>query len=181
MALPETYIAVLLKMANVFSKYEAAVGYPPVLVGGAAVAVQTQGAFMSGDFDLFAPNDEVLHQCLIEAGFVADERVGRLIGGYYLPGFEEFGVEAISGQLFEGRSERDRLIRFSIGQGSSIVIPSFEDMIADRLGQHAVAGKSDNSRLEQARAIFKLAEMLDLDYLKRRVADEGGDFHLLEG
>lgn len=181
MTLPETYIAVLEKMADVFSAYEDAVGYPPVLVGGAAVAVQTFGAFMSGDFDLYAPNDEVLHQCLLEAGFVPDERIGRLLGGYYLPGHEEFGVEAISGQLFEGRADQDRLIRISITAGSSIVIPSFEDMIADRLGQHAVTTKSDPSRLEQARAIFKLAENLDMNYLKRRIAEEGGDFHLLEG
>lgn len=181
MSLPDAYIAVLQKMADAFSKYEAAVGYPPVLVGGAAVTVQTQGAFMSGDFDLYAPHDEVLHECLIQTGFVVDERIGRLAGGYYLPGFDEFGVEAISGQFFEGRADRDRLIRLSISPSSSIVIPSFEDMIADRLGQHEVAAKSDTSRLDQARAIFKLAENLDMNYLKRRIAEEGGDFHLLEG
>ena len=32
-------------------------------------AIQTQGAFMSGDFDLFAPNEEVLDRCLREAGW----------------------------------------------------------------------------------------------------------------
>lgn len=61
-----------------------------------------------------------------------------------------------------------------------IVIPSFEDMIADRLGQHAVAAKSDQSRLKQAQRLFKLTNGLDFVYLERCVREEGGDIHLLD-
>lgn len=48
-------------------------------------------------------------------------------------------------------------------------------MIADRLGQYAVASKTDKSRLERARMLFKLAETLDIDYLQRGIVEEGGD------
>jgi hypothetical protein len=60
--------------------------------------------------------------------------VGRLKGGYHHSKFPEYGIEAISGQLFDGRSDRERLIRLTLTGDHSIVIPSVEDMIADRLG-----------------------------------------------
>lgn len=37
---------------------------------------------MSDDFDLFAPNDKILDKCLRDAGFVAEERAGWLLGSY---------------------------------------------------------------------------------------------------
>lgn len=180
MALPEPYLQILEMLAAACTAYEKATGLSPVLVGGGAVAIQTQGAFMSGDFDLFAPNDEVLDCCLRAVGFVAEERLGRLRGGYYHPEFPAYGIEAISGQLFDGRADRERLIRLTFTGDCGIVVPSFEDMIADRLGQHAVAAQSDQSRLRQAQTLFKLASGLDLEYLERRVREEGGDIRLLE-
>lgn len=179
MALPVPYLQLLEMLAVACDAYEKATGHSPVLVGGGAIAIQTQGVFMSGDFDFFAPNDEVLHRCLLEVGFVVEERVGRLKGGYHHPKFPEYGIEAISGQLFDGRSDRERLIRLTLTGDHSIVIPSVEDMIADRLGQHAIAAKTDTSRLEQALVLFKLARNLDLAYLKRRIKEEGGDVDLL--
>ena len=181
MTLPEPYLQILEMLAGACDMYEKSTGHCPVLVGGGAVAIQTQGAFMSGDFDLFAPNDEVLHRCLLDVGFVPEERIGRLKGGYHHPRFPEYGVEAISGQLFDGRADTERLIRLTFTGDHAIVIPSFEDMIADRLGQHSIAAKADTSRLEQARILFKLARSLDLSYLRHRVDEEGGDFHLLDG
>ena len=58
-------------------------------------------------------------------------------------------------------------------------MPSFEDMIADRLGQHAVDRSPDSPLLQQARLLFRLAVALDLEYLERRVAEEGGSFEML--
>jgi hypothetical protein len=180
MALPAPYLQILDMLAVACTAYEKVTGFAPVLVGGGAVAIQTQGAFMSGDFDLFAPNDKALDRGLRDAGFVAEERLGRLKGGYYHPQFPGYGIEAISGQLFDGRADRERLIRLTFTGDHAIVIPSFEDMIADRLGQHAAAAKSDRSRLEQAQTLFRLARDLDLDYLRLRVHEEGGDFRLLD-
>jgi len=54
-------------------------------------------------------------------------------------------------------------------------------MIADRLGQYAASSQRDHSRLAQAQWLFRLAEDLDLSYLSVRIADEGGNFDLLEG
>lgn len=53
MAIPASFLAVLWAL----TAYEAATGYCAVLVGGAAVVLHTQGAFMSGDFDVHAPNE----------------------------------------------------------------------------------------------------------------------------
>lgn len=179
MALPDDYLALLAQLAIALGAYERQTGHAPILVGGAAVAIQTQGSFMSGDLDLYAPDDETLHKCLLDAGFVPEERVGRLRGGYFHPDFRRYGVEAISGGLFDGRSDRDRLMRVTFDENLGIVIPAYEDMIADRLGQHAVASASDDSRLRQAQLLFRLAEKLDLDYLQHRVEQEGGDYRLL--
>ena len=180
MAIPEDYLALLEALAVAFAEYEARTGHAPVLVGGGAVAVQTQGAFMSGDLDLFAPNDAALAASLIAAGFVRDYRPARLAGGYFHPGFPQYGVEPISGQLFDGRSDRAKLIRINFASGKGIVIPSFEDMIADRLGQYAASNGNDVTRLGQARLLFQLADELDVPYLKARISDEGGEFSLLE-
>lgn len=125
--------------------------------------------------------DTALEEALIEQGFVREERHGRLAGGFYHTDYPEYGVEAISCQLFDGRSDRGRLIRVLFQDAKGIVIPSFEDMIADRLGQYAASNQRDHSRLAQAQLLFKLADDLDLSYLRARAADEGGDFGLLTG
>ena len=181
MAIPDTYLALLNILADAFEHYEVATGHCPVLVGGGAVAVQTQGAFMSGDLDLYAPSDAALESALLHSGFVKEERRGRLAGGFYHPELPEYGVEAISGQLFDGRADKTRLIRVLLHDAKGIVIPSFEDMIADRLGQYAASSQRDHSRLAQAQLLFRLAEDLDVSYLRVRIADEGGNFDLLEG
>ena len=181
MAIPDTYLALLDNLASAFERYEAVTGHCPVLVGGGAIAVQTQGAFMSGDLDLYAPNDAALEAALLQSGFVREQRRGRLAGGFYHPDFPEYGVESISGQLFDGRADKSRLIRVLIHEARGIVIPSFEDMIADRLGQYAASGQRDHSRLAQAQLLFRLADDLDSGYLQSRIADEGGNFNLLAG
>ena len=179
MALPDDYLALLGRLGAAFADYERRTGNVPVLVGGAAVAIQTIGAFMSGDMDIVAGNDRALEECLVAAGFLVDNRPGRLKGGYYHPEFSQYGVEAVSGPLFDGQADRKRLIQIALDDKHNVVIPSFEDMIADRLGQYAVANPLDDAFLRQARLIFKLADTLDMDYLRKRVVEEGGDIALL--
>ena len=179
MSLPEDFSGLLERAAVAFAAYEAEAGYSPVIVGGGAIAIQTLGAFMSGDLDLYAPNDVLLERCLVGAGFKREDRKGRRRGGYYRPEFPAYGAEAVSGQLFEGRSDHNRLLRITLDGDEAITTPSFEDMIADRLGQHAVDRSQDSPLLQQARLLFRVAVALDLEYLKRRVAEEGGNFELL--
>jgi hypothetical protein len=59
-------------------------------------------------------------------------------------------------------------------------LPPPEDVIADRLGQYASDPKGRDDMLEQARLLVLLAEDLDLNYLKRRVVEEGADAELVE-
>lgn len=82
----------------------------------------------------------------------------------------------MSGPLFGGAADPARIMLLAVGaDGAEIAMPSCEDMIADRLGQAAVASPTDASRLLQARALFRLAPQIDMDYLRRRVVQEGGD------
>jgi len=179
MPLPDDYIELLDVLAKAFAIYEAKTGIWPVLVGGAAAAIQTDGAFMSGDFDVIAGSDDAFDAALKSVGFKVDERLGRLEGGYYHPNFLRYGVEQVSGPLFDGRSDHDRLVRL-VAKDGSIVLPSIEDLIADRLGQYAVASVSDDSRLLQAKAMLRMAKEIDRHYLARRIVEEGGDPALLE-
>lgn len=179
MALPEDYIEVLGKLAKAFSKYEAETGFPPVLVGGAAAAIQTAGHFMSGDFDVVAGNDEAFRGAMRSAGFVDESRIGHLHGGFYHPDHPRYGVEQVTGPLFDGRSDPGKLLRLTVRDGGSIVLPAIEDLIADRLAQYAIASVSDRSRLAQAKAMFSMATEVDRPYLRRRIVEEGGDPALL--
>ncbi|MBN3867499.1 hypothetical protein GWK89_08550 [Gluconobacter kondonii] len=81
--------------------------------------------------------------------------------------------------MFDGRADRRRLVAVSVREGRHITLPAVEDIIADRLAQHSVAPPSDSSRLEQARLMFLLAAKIDMEYLRKRVEEEGGDISLL--
>lgn len=178
MALPDDYLGALGKLADAFAAYEAETGSTPVLVGGAAAAIHTGGAFMSADFDIVAAADDAFAHAMEATGFLPDSKSGHGLGGWYHPEFPRYAVEQVSGGYFDGRGERERCLRLTVRDGSAIVLPAIEDLIADRLGQHEVAG-ADTSMLEQAKALFTLAKGLDGRYLKRRITEEGGNPALL--
>ncbi|CAM4207728.1 Nucleotidyltransferase family protein [Novosphingobium lubricantis] len=174
MSLPSEYLAALAPLADAFSAYEKATGRLAVLVGGAAAAIHTDGAFMSADFDVVAGNDTAFDQAMAAAGFVDDEKALHGQGGWYHPAHPQFAVEQVSGSYFDGRGDKARCLKLMVREDAAIVLPAVEDMIADRLGQHEVAG-GDMSMLEQARALYALAEGLDLAYLYRRIVEESGN------
>ncbi len=175
MTLPDAYLELLEILGRAFTAYEAITRMSPVLVGGAATALGTAGTFMSADFDVVAADDEAFKQAMVGAGFTPEGGRGHLAGGFYHEFYPGYTVEQVSGPLFDGRSDGKRLIRLNVRDGSSIVIPPIEDLIADRLAQHSVASKADDSRLLQAQALFKMAEGIDRHYLKKRIVEEGGD------
>ena len=150
-----------------------------MLVGGATVVMLTGGQFFSGDFDFLASNDQAMAECLEAAGFLEEDRGGNLRIGWYHPDHPLFGFQQVSGSLFDGRTERKRMIRIELRDGEAITVPPVEDLIADRLGQHAAGSSTDMSRLEQARAMISVMETVDHAYLIRRVEEEGGDIRLL--
>ena len=180
MALPDDYIAALERLAVVFATYRGQSGTDAVLVGGAAVAILTAGLFPSGDFDVVAARDDDFERAMLQHGFRREDRPGQLKIGYYHQEHPCFGFQQVSGSLFDGQADRKRLLRITLSRHGGIVLPSVEDMIADRLAQHAVASPTDDSRLRQARTLFALFDDLDKDYLFERIRYEGGDASLLD-
>lgn len=174
MSLPPEYLAALVPLADAFSAYEKATRGVAVLVGGAAAAIHTDGAFMSADFDVVAGNDSAFDEAMVAAGFVGDEMGLHGHGGWYHPAHTQFAVEQVSGGYFDGRAEKARCLKLTVHGDAAIVLPAIEDMIADRLGQYEVAG-GDMSMLEQARALYALADGLDIAYLYRRIVEESGN------
>lgn len=160
MALPADYIRLLEHLGRAFTAYRTATSTYPVLVGGAATAIGTAGGFMSADFDVIAADDDAFASAMQAAGFVAEGGIGHLAAGFVHPDHPAYVIEQVSGPLFDGRADGRRLIRLSFTPESDVVIPAVEDLI-DRLAQHAVASKSDDSRLRQAISLFQKADAID--------------------
>jgi hypothetical protein len=126
-----------------------------------------------------AADDDAFAECMLAHGFRREDEAGFLLGGFYHPDYRAYGVQQVSGALFDGLADQTRLVRMIVREELALVLPAIEDMIADRLGQHAVAPASDDSRLRQAKMLFRLAAKPDIDYLRRRITEEGGDPALL--
>lgn len=93
----------------------------PILVGGAAVEVYTQGLYASGDIDYVLPTSDELKEVMKGLGF---QREGRL---FVHPQFQLI-IEFPSSSL--GMEESYEEINF---RGISIRIITVEDLIIDRL------------------------------------------------
>jgi hypothetical protein len=177
----KVYLEALRLLSRAFDIAEQRGAPRPVIVGGSAVEFYTGGAITSGDFDLVASHEEIIGAALIEVGFRREDRRGVRLGGFYHPEIL-IGVELVTGPLFAGRTDADRLQLVVVDEESDarVIFPPVEDMIADRLGQHASDPRGRDDMLEQARLLASLAENLDIAYLRRRVAEEGADPGILE-
>ncbi len=136
MPLPPDYLAALEALAGAFGAYRAATGSYAVLVGGAAAAIHTAGLFPSGDFDVVAGNDVAFEAAMLARGFLKEERDAFLRTGFYHPNHPAYGFQQVSGRLFDGRSDPNKLILLTIDRaaGLELMVASIEDLIADRLG-----------------------------------------------
>ena len=171
------FTAALGLIAEAFDMVKAAGYARPVLVGGAAVEFYTASAIVSGDFDIVSSAPTPLENALLAVGFVREDRRGRLLRGFYHP-VSLIGVEIVSGQLFDGRADRNRMIIVKV-DGHKVQLPALEDMIADRLGQYASNPRGRTDMLNQAIALYVLAEDIDEAYLDRRLREEtSGDYDL---
>ena len=173
------FVDALRRLAAVFDAYQAATGSRAVLVGGAAASIYTGGMITSGDFDVVAPADAIFDRMMTDHGFRREDRTGHLLVGYYHPEVPTIGVQIVSGRLFEGRTDPERITLLPVEDGGTIALAPIEDMIADRLGQYAGSGERDREMLEQARLLAKLAGEIDQPYLIKRVREETGDPALL--
>ncbi len=92
--------------------------------------------------------------------FIAALHTGYLLRGLYHPSLG-IGIEFLSDQLFEGRSDRSGLRRVDVGDGTQVLAIPPEDVIADRLGQHAAASGNDRTQLVLAQMVYALAGNID--------------------
>ena len=143
----------------------------PILVGGGAVEFHTGSLVVSGDFDFVTDDQLAFEEALIEHGFRREDRVNRLLRGLYHPQLS-IGVEVVSGSLFDGRSDLDRVQLVEILDGKAVAIAPVEDLIADRMGQYASTKNRVPEMLDQAIQLFRLADHLDESYLERRIGEE---------
>lgn len=175
----DDFFEVLSRLGEACDRLRRERGLTAVLVGGAAVELYTGGAYRTGDFDVHVADFQIFWAALEAVGFVREDEKGKLKNFWYLPSVPQYGVQVVGGDLFDGLCERARLQLIDIVPGSQIVLPPVEDLIADRLGQHATASPTDTVMLEQAKLLLSLAETIDQAYLRQRVAEEGGDISLL--
>ncbi len=171
--LPADYMDALAMLSRATERYRRETGRRMVIVGGAAVAFYTQGAILSGDFDLVA--DLGFESSLLAEGCRREDRSGRMRRGFYHPDLPRYGFELVSGALFDGRTDSARIQPVAVGPDAHVLFPPVEDLIADRLGQYAASNQHDHAMLRQARLLFRLAATPDRTYLRRRIVEETGD------
>jgi hypothetical protein len=187
MPLDPNYVRAMELLGQVCLDYRNASGGDDAwLVGGASVVILTDGEFQSGDFDLVASDEALFREVLLKHGFQDERGQGRGQGmlqvGWMHPKHPDLGWQLVTGPLFDGRSDLSKKIAIELRPDSELTLPAWEDLIADRLGQFAAQdGKSHHELVDQARLLFQLASGLDHDYLKRRVAEDGGDLTLIFG
>ncbi|EMG36113.1 hypothetical protein PCS_03129 [Desulfocurvibacter africanus PCS] len=142
-------------------------GRMPIIVGGEALEIYTQGGYSTGDMDIKAPKEEA-ERLLGEMGFV---RKGRLFVNAGLGLY----VDWLGESLEEGPEAEARTNLVDIGEGLSVRVVSFEDLLIDRLLAAASWGDTD-SRL-WAESLYMVARRsgvaLDLEYLRKRAIAEG--------
>jgi hypothetical protein len=178
-SLPPNYLEALVRLAKASDRYLKATGRRAVIVGGAAVSFYTNGQILSGDFDIVTDID--FERFLLLEGFRKDEGPGRFLGGYYHPDIPALGFEFVSGALFDGRSDEDKLLAVSVIDGAEVVFTAVEDLIADRLAQYASSRNRASDMLAQARLLLSIAFDCDRDYLLRWIVEDGGDHAEIEG
>jgi excisionase family DNA binding protein len=133
---------------------------PPVIVGGNAVQFYTGGDYATVDIDLVGAS-EPLAEVLDGWGF---ERKGR----HWLDETLGIVVEAPGSQL--SSDEQAHVASVNVGTDVVLVL-GIEDLIVDRLNATAHWG-DEESRL-WAESLIGAALELDVDYLRKRAADEG--------
>jgi len=161
--------AALQTLAKVSSEMDELDLRPPVLVGGAAVELYTQGAVNTGDFDLVCGRQSALEAIMVRHGFVRPNGPGVLTRGWIHPDLK-LGFEVVGSRLLDGNADTSLLQIIEVDLHGTVAVISVEDLIADRMGQYASGAAHD--MLGQAKALFTLSEGLDLHYMERRIREE---------
>ena len=97
----------------------------PIIVGGEAVELYTQGRYTTGDIDIKGQKD-TLEAVLTDWGFVKEGRV-------WSSREYDLYIDWLGGSLDEGAEAEKRTNSIALGPGLEIRVVSFEDLIVDRL------------------------------------------------
>lgn len=125
---------------------------PPVLVGGAATELYSGGSYTSGDVDLVGSVPVLVEERLREAGFRREGRHWIHPGGLFV----EFPASHLD--------RRERVRELQAG-GSTVLVVSPEDLIADRLA-HWQFWESTIDALNALTVRRLWAGRLDLEWLR---------------
>jgi hypothetical protein len=140
-------------------------GERPIIVGGEAVELYTQGRYTTGDIDLKG-RKEVLEDVLAEWGFIKEGRVWAS---------KEYSlyVDWLGSSLDEGAEAERRTNIIALDEENEIRVVSFEDLIVDRLC--AAKYWNDQDSLVWARTLLEVVRRAggpDSQYLTARAEQE---------
>lgn len=111
-------------------------GKQPIIVGGQAVEIYTQGSYTTGDIDIKSPR-ELTEAILTEWGFV---KAGRP----WLNKELDLYIDWLGSSLDEGEEAERRASIIEVTDQLDIRVISIEDLIIDRLGAFKWWGDTDS-------------------------------------
>jgi hypothetical protein len=141
-------------------------GKAPIVVGGEAVELYTQGSYTTGDMDIKSPL-EITKAILKEWKFT---KKGRTWFNKEL----DLYVDWLGASLDEGKEAEDRVTTIEVAGGFQISVIGIEDLVIDRL--NAAKWWEDFDSMMWAKVLLsikrKLRRKIDLKYLKKRAQEE---------
>ncbi len=142
----------------------AADGIEPILVGGCALEVYTEGGYTTGDVDLALPTRPEVDTAFADLGFT---KSGRF---WVRPELDLF-FEAPAPAGLPGETAPRTELEVD---GLRVVIVGVEDLLIDRL-RAWVRWKSDEDGRWAERLVRLYADDLDRDYLRTKTQTDAGE------
>ena len=143
-------------------------GKKPIIVGGEAVEIYTQGSYTTGDIDI-KTSPEIMEEILGVWGF---EKVKGSRKIWFNEALDIY-LDWQGTGLDEGPEAEKRVNSIRISGDMDILVISFEDLITDRLCA-AKFWKDTDSKM-WAKALFEIARetgKVDIIYLRKRAEKE---------
>lgn len=137
----------------------------PIVVGGEALELYTQGRYTTGDIDIKGQK-ETLEAVLEDWGFVKEGRV-------WVSREYDLYIDWLGDSLDEGAEAEKRTNNIAIAPGLEVRVISFEDLIIDRLC--AAKYWNDSDSLMWARILLEILIKTgggDIVYLTKRAEKE---------
>ena len=136
----------------------------PIVVGGEAVELYTQGRYTTGDIDIKARKD-ILEAVLGDWGFVSTGRI-------WISKEYDIYVDWLGSSLDEGAEAEKRTNIIALAPRLEVRVISFEDLIVDRLC--AAKYWDDTDSMIWAKVLLEIMTKSggDPTYLKKRAAQE---------